>query len=52
MCAKCDTIAETIARYRWLKGHTTDHQALQAAEELVLRLETEKHALHSEERRG
>jgi hypothetical protein len=46
MCNKCDEIDKIIARYRWLKGQITDQQTQQAADQLMLKLEAEKSALH------
>jgi hypothetical protein len=46
MCNKCEAINKTIARYRWLKGQISDLQTNQAADQLTLKLEAEKLALH------
>ncbi len=46
MCQKCERLDAIIARYQRLKNQIDDRQALQAASDLVAKLEAEKHDLH------
>lgn len=46
MCARCEMIDNTIARYRWLRSQLPNHQINQVAEVLILKLEAEKLSLH------
>jgi hypothetical protein len=46
MCDRCIEIDETIARYRWIKVHIIDLQTVQAANDLMAKLEAEKAVLH------
>jgi hypothetical protein len=48
MCEKCVEIDQTIARYKSLKRQTADQIGDRAADELIVRLEAEKLALHPE----
>jgi hypothetical protein len=48
MCEKCVDIDEAIARYKRLRVQIVDQMASRAAEELIVRLEAQKLALHPE----
>jgi hypothetical protein len=51
MCDKCVEIDKTIARYQWIKTRITDSKAVQAATDLIAKLEAEKVNLHPEEQK-
>lgn len=46
MCDQCESIDETVARYKWLRSQTSDKQARKAVAELITELEVKKAALH------
>jgi hypothetical protein len=48
MCQRCIEIDTTIARYEWIKKHISDPKTVQAANDLIAKLEAEKIALHTE----
>jgi hypothetical protein len=49
MCDRCVEIDETIARYRWIKVHIIDPPTVQAANDLIAKLEAERAELHPEQ---
>jgi hypothetical protein len=49
MCARCNQIAATIARYQWIKANIIDAKTVQAAVDLIAKLEAEKAELHPEQ---
>jgi hypothetical protein len=51
MCIKCHEINDSIARYRRLRGQFNDQQIQEAADRLVVALETKKLALHPDEKK-
>jgi hypothetical protein len=48
MCEQCNSINETIDRYKRLRTQTSDEQARNAVAELITELEAKKAALHPE----
>jgi hypothetical protein len=51
MCDRCIDIDATISRYQWIKTRITDSKAVQAATDLIAKLEAEKVNLHPEQKK-
>ena len=46
MCAKCDEIDKAISRYRRIQQRILDQRTIDGVEELIVKLDGDKKALH------